>query len=99
VRDPTFPGDNFLLFDNYTITVGSVPSIQPRLEATGIGADGSYQARVYGEPGLVYRIESSTDLVQWTPVLTFTAPADGILEFQDPAAPDLRQRFYRAAQP
>jgi hypothetical protein len=98
VRDPVRPGDNFMAFDNYSVTVEASPSIQPRLEAFGISAAGSFQARFYGEPGLVYRIESSADFIHWEPLLTFTAPTGGTLDFQDPSASRSAQKSYRARQ-
>jgi len=98
LRDPAHPGDNYMLFDNYVVTAESVPSIPPKLESLGIGRGGAYQARLYGEPGLVYRIEWSTDLVHWSPLSTFTAPPGGILDFQDVFAPQSGFKFYRARQ-
>lgn len=98
LRDPSFPGDNYLLFDNYRITAEAAPAIAPTLEFLGISSGGSYQARVYGEPGLVYRIEASNDLREWEPLLTFTAPSGGSLDFEDPAASKFSRRFYRVRQ-
>lgn len=98
VRDPVHPGDNFMLFDNYRVTVEASPSIQPRLEALGVAPAGPFQLRFYGEPGLVYRIESSSDFVRWDPMLTFTAPPGGTLEFQDSTATRSAPKFYRARQ-
>ena len=99
VRSPESPGDNYMLFDNYTISTEPLSSIPPRLEPTGLVSGGSYQARLYGEPGLVYRVEASTDLVHWETLLTFTAPTPGgILDFQDTKASNFTHRFYRARQ-
>ena len=99
LRDPKKPGDNYLLFDNYTITQQSGSSIPPRLEATGSTKPGTpFGLRLYGEPGLAYQVEGSEDYKTWAPVLTFTAPQGGILEFQDAAAPAHSRRFYRARQ-
>jgi hypothetical protein len=99
VRTPGSPGDNFMLFDNYTIATEALSSIPPRLEPSGLARGGAYSARLYGEPGLVYRVEASADLVHWETLLTFTAPTPGgILDFQDPNASRFTQRFYRARQ-
>jgi hypothetical protein len=97
-RDPQAPGDNFMIFDEYTITAEAVDAIPPRIEALGLTAEGAYQARVYGEPGFAYRIEASSDLRQWNPLLTFTAPPNGLLDFQDPGAREFQHRFYRVRQ-
>lgn len=99
VRTPGSPGDNYMLFDNYSITTEPLSSIPPRLENSGLVPGGPYQARLYGEPGLVYRVEASTDLVHWETLLTFTAPTPGgILDFQDTKASSFTHRFYRARQ-
>jgi hypothetical protein len=96
--NPNAPGDNYMLFDNYTVTADATPSIPPRLEPLGISSNQSYRARIYGEPALSYRVESSTDLHHWSPVLTNRASANGILDFQDPVVGGKRLRFYRAVQ-
>jgi hypothetical protein len=98
LRDPASPGDNYMLFDDYRITAESSASIPPRLEARGMRSGGSSKARIYGEPGLTYRVEVSADLKHWEPLMTFTAPPGGVLEFQDPGAVSSPQRFYRARQ-
>ncbi|HXI68876.1 MAG TPA: SBBP repeat-containing protein [Verrucomicrobiae bacterium] len=43
-------------------------------------------------------IYASADLVDWEPVFT-NQPAQGSVQFTDPAATDMPQRFYRAIQP
>jgi hypothetical protein len=50
------------------------------------------------DPGLLYRVEASDDYQNWQPIITFTAPQGGILEFQDSSAPSFSRRFYRARQ-
>ncbi len=98
LREPSFPGDNYMLFDEYWITAEAAPAMAPELEFLRILSGGSFQARVYGEPGLAYRIEASTDLQEWQHLMTFILPEGGILDFQDPDAPKFSRRFYRARQ-
>jgi hypothetical protein len=98
IRDPARPGDNYMLFDDYTITAQSAQPIRPRLEPLGFRSSGSYQARLFGQPGSVVRVEASSDLVQWATLLTFTVPPGGMLEFQDSAAQQFDRRFDRARQ-
>lgn len=98
LREPSFPGDNYMLFDEYWITAESAPAAAPELEFLRISNGGSFQARVYGEPGLAYRIEASTDLQAWEHLMTFTLPSGGILDFQDPDAVRYPRRFYRVRQ-
>lgn len=42
-------------------------------------------------------IESSPDMVTWTPVFTNTTDTNGVFDFTDNASADSVQRFYRAA--
>jgi hypothetical protein len=95
IRNPGNPGDNFMVFDNYEITAQPVDSIPPNLEVLGFQTDGQFLVRIYGEEGLNYRIETSSNLQQWAPQATLTAPAGGTFNFADPAANGSAVRFYR----
>jgi hypothetical protein len=93
------PGDNYMLFDNYSVTAESTSSIPARLQVLGTGTGGAFQLRLYGETGLSYTIEASSDLVHWQTVSTVTAPAAGApVDVQDTASPTLPHRFYRARE-
>ena len=48
-------------------------------------------------PGNSYRVESSDDLVHWTPVMVTATGSTTI--YQDPAAANIPRRFYRVAMP
>lgn len=98
LRDPAAPGDNYLLFDEYTVTIEPGTAIPSRVEFLGFDSSRQSQIRLYGEPGLAYRLETSSDFKVWTELLTFTAPSSGILDVRDAAAPNNSFRFYRARQ-
>jgi hypothetical protein len=55
-------------------------------------AAGQYALIVAGVPGYNYVVEASTDLVDWVPVQTNTAP----FTFVDANAGQFGQRFYRS---
>jgi hypothetical protein len=55
-------------------------------------ADGQYALVVAGVPGYNYVVQASTDLVNWVPVHTNTAP----FTFVDTNAGQFGQRFYRS---
>jgi len=57
-----------------------------------------YRFLLTGEFGGQYQIEASTDLVQWTPLVTLTNTY-GTVQFTDASATNLPQRFYRAVSP
>ncbi len=47
--------------------------------------------------GFIYRLEFSTNLVNWTPIYTNTV-VDNAVQFVDPESPDSPHRFYRWVQ-
>ncbi|MHB8520036.1 MAG: hypothetical protein ACYDH9_04695 [Limisphaerales bacterium] len=89
------PGDNYMLFDNYEVTAETVPSIPPTLETVTRLANGQFLLRIFGEPGISYAVEASTNLVDWTPRTTLSA-SDGVMDYLDTNAPAASQSFYRA---
>jgi hypothetical protein len=95
IRDPEDPGDNFMLFDNYRVSVGETDAIPPAIEWGGRSPDGRATLRIFGEPGRSYAVEGSFDLVNWSVIETNSAP-DGIFDFVDNQSPDLALQFYRA---
>ncbi|MGC8742655.1 MAG: Ig-like domain-containing protein [Verrucomicrobiia bacterium] len=44
--------------------------------------------------GMVYLLETSADLINWTPVLTNTV-AEGFINYVDPDSTDYKRKFYR----
>jgi len=50
--------------------------------------------RIQSWKGMVFLVEASTDLEQWSPVTTVTN-LTGTLEFTDPNAASQSWRFYR----
>lgn len=71
-----------------------VDSSRPRLRTSAL-SDKSFVLGVQAEDGAWFRIEHSTDLVNWGLVGT-SQVVQGVLHFVDPDAPDLQARFYRA---
>ena len=97
LRDPAHPGDNYMIFDDYSIAALAVSDIPPTLAARGMAADGSGLVDVFGEPGVTYAIEASTDLATWVSVgRPVAASVDGVAHFSDPDAKQVQARFYRA---
>ncbi|MBN2506806.1 MAG: hypothetical protein JXQ71_08950, partial [Verrucomicrobia bacterium] len=72
----------------------TVDSILIFLQATPL-VSGSLQIMVQGQPSQLYAIEASTNLTQWSPILTNAAAADGRFIHVDPDSAALPQRFYR----
>jgi hypothetical protein len=53
---------------------------------------------INGPTGMDVRVETSTNLLQWTPLITLPNPA-GTIQFTDPASGNYPFRFYRATLP
>jgi hypothetical protein len=96
IRRPGLPGDNYMIFDNYRVETQAQPSVPPKIELVGFQQNGQPILRVFGETGLDYVIEATSDFVQWQPLKVLTAPAGGVFDYPDASPGRLRYRFYRA---
>jgi hypothetical protein len=94
INDVNSPGDNFMVFDNYTVTAEAAGPASARLQNLG-RANGQFLLRLTGPSGSRYAIEAATNLVQWTALKTNTV-TDGSFDFIDTAAAGFTKRFYRA---
>ena len=72
-------------------------ALQLRLQF-GLNANGSIWLHFVGNNSKGYRIEMSTDMVNWVPLGSCTADADGNVEFTDTNAAIRSPRFYRAVE-
>lgn len=92
------PGNNYLLFDNYRITVDTltVPPVPPaQLQFLGRTAQGWALLRTTGENGTRWSLEATTNFVNWTALITNTI-SGGSFDHVDLTAAPLNRRFYRA---
>lgn len=97
LRNPAHPGDNYMIFDDYSVEALAVSDIPPTLAARGLASDGSGLVDVLGEPGVTYAVEASSDLSTWVTVgRPVAASADGVAHFSDPGTKEMKARFYRA---
>lgn len=92
--DPEATGDNFMAFDNYTITAGVAPTPAPTVRIVERQQDGSALVRLSGEPDATYIIEVSDELSNWVELKTGTSN-DGVIEHLDTGAANAPKRFYR----
>ena len=88
------PGNNFMLFDNYTITAEALTPPRPRLTFLGRTSNGQTLLRLNGQNGSKFAIEASINLVNWTALKT-NLVTDGSFDYVDTAAAFSR-RLYRA---
>jgi hypothetical protein len=85
-------GDNFMVFDNYSIEAAAV--VSPRFLPLELQTNGDVVLRLSVEPGLEYTFESSSDLVVWLPFHTEVATNTTLIHTNAAAGHVLR--FYRA---
>jgi hypothetical protein len=86
-------GDNYMVFDNYSVTAEPYPfwlDVAPR------AADGAFTLRLTGEPERNYSIDVTTDFVDWYALKTNSAGANGSFDFVDRTATNYPYSFYRA---
>ena len=91
------PGDNFMIFDDYSITREGPRSPAPRIRIQGLLPGGQSVLSLRGEPGASYHLEASLDLRNWIRIHTgVLSPEGGEDSFVDTNAPLVPTRFYRA---
>ncbi len=93
--DPEAPGDNYMVFDNYTVTAESVPVTPAQLQFLGRTAQGWALLQVAGSAGSRWAVEASTNLTQWTSLQT-NQIAGTHFDVVDQSAAGLPRRYYRA---
>jgi subtilisin family serine protease len=71
------------------------PSVAVELQIIS-SQSGQIQFRLVGAPNQTYIVETSTNLFDWSPVLTNTTSSGGTVDFTDGAIADNPQKFFRA---
>jgi len=77
------------------------PGGQPhgRMVARVQPSDASVRVEFDGQAARSYVIEASSNLVDWEPIAVSHADQNGRCKFEDPAARNLNQRYYRVVAP
>jgi uncharacterized repeat protein (TIGR01451 family) len=89
------PRDNVV--ETQTTVLARTPSA-PELAGFAL-VGGRFQMEIRGWPGETWRIQASSDLIDWITLATKALPPAGILQFIDPGTPDHAARFYRVVAP
>ncbi len=61
--------------------------------------NGRVQLQILGDAGDTYTIQASGNFIDWQTIAVRTAPADGVIEFEDVNAGRFPTRFYRVLAP
>jgi hypothetical protein len=86
-------GDNYMAFDNYRVTSEQLPAIPGFVEPKGL-TNGVFNLRAYGEKGVKYAIDVTTDFSQWFTLGEYENPVGGF-DFEDKTSTGFRTGFYR----
>jgi uncharacterized repeat protein (TIGR03806 family) len=81
---------------NQSVVASGLFTILPaiRFTAPGSFSNGAFQMQLSATPNQSYVLQSSTNLLQWTPISTST-PAASPFDLIDPQATNLQRQFYR----
>lgn len=93
---PSAPGDNYMVFDNYRVTGSPAPSPAdpPHIQILGMDSRWGALLRITGTPGATWVVEAGTPETGWTGIRT-NAPPDGLLDVIDSDATFISNRMYR----
>jgi len=86
----------FVGFGDYNVVV--VPS-KPVLIAQGFITNGYFGFKLLSTTNIVFGIQASSNLVQWTSIGSGFTDTNGLMQFQDTNSPGIPYRFYRAYWP
>jgi hypothetical protein len=91
------PGDNYLLFDEYQLTIEPTDHIPATLELAGFNTRGEFELYLHAERHRTFALDVSADFKDWTPLAT-NRLAEGYWFFTDTTAPGYPVSFYRARE-
>jgi len=91
IEEGVAPGDNYMLFDDYSITAES----RANVEWVGRTTGGDSVLRLHSPQDRTYAIEATSDFSTWSSLRTNTT-ANGTFDFADTNASAFSKRFYRA---
>ena len=97
IRDPGDAGDNYLLFDEYTVWLEPGLTIPPSIEILGLNERREFELYLHGERALTYSIDVSSDLREWASLGEYTLD-EGLLYFVDTTSSGFDASFYRARE-
>ena len=75
--------------------ISGQPNLNISFRPISLLSNGQTQLTLSGFPGVTYRIDSSTNLTDWVPLVVVSSPT-GVSQFTDPGVATQNRRFYRA---
>ncbi len=90
----SFDGINVPITGTRRTYLASGSPTTAKLQSVVTTASGDRIFTFIGQPGVVYRLEGTTDFINWTPMEELLNN-DGVLHYTDPASSAFANRFYR----
>ena len=92
---------NFIVVDGVNGAVGTLRLnfsllTAGRVISVGFSRQQGYQLQFVGRPVAKFALQTSTNLKNWTTLMTTTNPSTGLFNFFDSAATNAPVRFYRS---
>jgi sugar lactone lactonase YvrE len=81
-----------------TLTLTNPPTQPGLFQSVAVQANGTMQLALSGTPGGTYTLDVSTNLVTWTPLVTFSM-TNGAVQYNDDTATNSPVRFYKLVSP
>ncbi len=97
IRTPGRPGDNYLLFDDYQLTLEPTDHIPATLEILGLNERGEFELYLHAERNRTFSLDVTSDFKDWVSLGT-NYLAEGYWYFKDTTAPRYPYSFYRARE-
>ncbi len=97
LRTKGAPGDNYLLFDEYQVTIEPLDQIPATIEPVGLNDQGEFQLYLHGERGRKFSLDVTSDLTAWTSLGTNRLD-EGYWFYTDKSSAGLSRSFYRARE-
>jgi hypothetical protein len=79
------------------VLTASLSPAPAHLSITAV-TNNQFQITVTAEPGQVYTVQGSTDLVSWTPIFTGTTAPNGTFKFNTTNAQTFNFRYFRSVR-
>jgi hypothetical protein len=81
---------------NFSMLINAAAAPRPTLSSAVRLANGQFKFRVNGTAGQNYTLQSSTDLFNWTSIITINSPSSAF-DVIDPNGANVTRRFYRVS--
>jgi hypothetical protein len=97
LRTKGAPGDNYLLFDEYSVTIEPTDHIPATIELLGLNTRNEFELYLHAERDRSFALETTVNLVDWTPLAT-NRLSEGYWFFTDKSSVGSPLRIYRARE-